>query len=55
MFHSSVSLLIVALPNAEVPEGLMNYPVFTVETVRNTLMHSVSRIQMQVITEAAMG
>jgi hypothetical protein len=28
MLPSTVSVLVVARPNSEVPEGLMNYPVF---------------------------
>jgi hypothetical protein len=40
MIHSAVSILAVALPSAKFPEGLMNYSVFTVNTIRDTLMHS---------------
>jgi len=31
MLLSAVSVLVVAQPSSEVPEGLMNYPVFTVK------------------------
>jgi len=31
MLLSAVSVLVVAQPSTETPEGLMNYPVFTVK------------------------
>jgi len=35
MLLSAVSVLVVAQPSSEIPEGLMNYPVFFVSSSRN--------------------
>jgi len=36
MLLSAVSVLVVAQPSSEVPEGLMNYPVYIYISVKKT-------------------
>jgi hypothetical protein len=49
MLLSSVSVLVVAQPGSEVPEGLMNYPVYTNESFYNI----ISLLQFVLLSSAS--
>jgi hypothetical protein len=44
MFLSAVSVLVVAQPSSEAPEGLMNYPVILLIVTDHTMSHSYNDV-----------